>query len=195
MIHITYFEVGAVPILDFIFIVLSIFWLLEFLLFKSRTGKNENDDSRSFPWIMFSVLLVITVSVVSRETDIILLPYAPVTYAGIVLFAAGITLRYWGILELGKQFTRDVQVRAEDRIVSSGPFRILRHPLYTGLLLIVLGFSLYMNSIAGFLIVWVVFLPFLLRRIRLEEEMLKQGFGKEYESWMKTRYRLLPYIY
>lgn len=183
------------PVLDMIFIGLSVFWLLEFILFKSRKGKSEKEDASSFPWIMFSVVVIIGGSLAASELGFLILPVTALSYAGLAFFAAGITLRYWGIIELGKQFTRDVQVRQDDQIVSSGPFRILRHPLYTGLFFIVLGFSFYLQSLLGLLLVFLLFLPFLLRRIRLEEEMLKQGFGSKYESWLKSRYRLLPFIY
>ncbi|SDO40326.1 methyltransferase family protein [Alkalicoccus daliensis] len=183
------------PILDVVFIGLSIIWILEFLFFKSRRGKSDKEDTGSFPWIMLSVIVIVITSLVSRELQFLLLPYAGISMTGLFIFAAGIFLRYWGIKELGKQFTRGVQVRKNDTLVSSGPFRILRHPLYTGLLFIVLGFSLYTSSLAGVFFTAVLFLPLLLRRISIEEEMLKEGFGEKYESWLATRYRLLPFIY
>ncbi|TVP83017.1 MAG: isoprenylcysteine carboxylmethyltransferase family protein [Alkalicoccus sp.] len=180
--------------LDIFFTALSILWILEFFIFRSRLS-GEEDEASSFPWLMAAVASIAAVSVVSRETGTAVFSSTILTTAGLFLYGAGIFLRYWGIIHLGRQFTRDVQVREGDRIVSSGPFRRLRHPLYTGLFSIVTGFAVYMGSFAGILLTAVFFLPFLMRRIRLEEEMLIQSFGSSYEKWLKTRYRLVPFIY
>ncbi|WP_187254602.1 methyltransferase family protein [Alkalicoccus halolimnae] len=183
------------PLFDLLFIGLSIVWVLEFIFFKSRKGKNEQEEAASFPWIMLSVVFVIVISLVSRETGLLLLPFTWLPFAGSAVYALGIFLRYSGIIALGRQFTRDVQIRSSDRIVSGGPFRLLRHPLYTGLFCIVTGFALFTASLAGLLLVLFLFLPFLLQRIRIEERMLKEAFGPEYEKWLEPRYRLIPFLY
>jgi protein-S-isoprenylcysteine O-methyltransferase Ste14 len=182
-------------LLDLLFIVLSIVWILEFVFFKSRKGKSDQEDAVSFPWIMLSVVFVIVISLVSRETGILHLSITWLPLAGLAVYAFGIFLRYWGIIALGRQFTRDVQIRSSDRIVSGGPFRLLRHPLYTGLFCIVSGFSMFTASLPGLLLVLFLFLPFLLQRIRIEERMLKEAFGPEYEKWLEPRYRLIPFLY
>src|SRR5690606_3199590 len=115
--------------------------------------------------------------------------------AGIFLFASGVFLRYWGILHLKPQFTRHVTGQKGDRIVSTGPYRILRHPLYTALLLIAVGMALFFQSliaaaVGGAVVGWA-----LAKRMDGEEEMLIREFGGEYREWMKRRARLLPFIY
>ncbi|QKS72255.1 isoprenylcysteine carboxylmethyltransferase family protein [Paenalkalicoccus suaedae] len=183
-------------VLDYIFIGLSIIWVGEFLLFKSRkTEATDEADGSSFPWILISVIAVVAISLVSREFGILATEQAGIQTIGVVLVGLGIFLRYWGIMELGKQFTRDVQVRDGDKLVSKGPYRILRHPLYTGLFSIVLGFSVYTGSILGVVTALLFFTPLLLRRMQLEENMLIGAFGPEYKTWRESRYRLFPFIY
>ncbi|CAM3941628.1 methyltransferase family protein [Alkalicoccus chagannorensis] len=180
---------------DWIFIFLSAAWIGEFLLFRSRKGDKSEEDTGSFPWIMAAVLAVVIVSVLSREMALFTMPLAGILYSGLAVYAAGIALRYAGSAALGRQFTRDVNVSSSDTIVSSGPFRLLRHPLYTGLLLITFGFALYMTSLLGLAAAVFGVLPALLRRIELEERMLTQAFGEDYQTWMKKRYRLIPFLY
>ncbi|MFC4737033.1 isoprenylcysteine carboxylmethyltransferase family protein [Bacillus daqingensis] len=182
------------PLYDIIFTALSIIWVLEFLLFKSRRNTDRSERG-SFPWIMTAAVSAVILSIVSREAGLLTFGGAGVLTAGLILYASGIALRYWGILALGRQFTRGVQVREGDQLVSHGPFRLLRHPLYTGLLLLLAGFALFMTSLPGLAIVLFVFLPLLLKRIRDEEAALTRSFGSTYQEWLEGRYRILPFIY
>ena len=86
-------------------------------------------------------------------------------------------------------------VREGDMIVSSGPYRKLRHPLYTGLFLIGIGMALFFTSLIA-AIAGGLFLAFALnKRMQHEEALLVEKFGPEYKEWMKHRARLIPYIY
>lgn len=179
---------------DWLIIAFTLVWIGEFVLFRSRK-KSDEDEQRSFPLILSSVLLVILTAVLTREFEFWTYDILMIQMAGVFLYGAGIALRYWGIIHLGKQFTRDVQVRDGDTLVGTGPYRLLRHPLYTGLLFTVLGFTVYTGSpIASFLFLFTA-LPALIQRIRGEEAVLIQAFGNRYRNWMKTRYRLIPFIY
>ncbi|GEL07828.1 methyltransferase family protein [Salisediminibacterium halotolerans] len=182
---------------DWIITAFAVLWIGEFLFFRSRksNASANEESSKSFPTIFLAVLLAIVISLLSRESGVASFPFPGSALAGAVLFAMGILLRYWGIRELGKQFTRGLHVQDGDKVVSSGPFRYLRHPLYTGLFTAVFGFVLYTASLAGFFIAAAGFLPLLLKRIRSEETLLTDTFGAEYQNWAKQRYRLFPYIY
>lgn len=184
------------PIIDVVFFTATLIWIGEFFFFKNRQTTNEKDqEASSFPWILLSVISVIAISVASREMNLLHIELQLLSWIGIILYIAGISLRFWGIIRLGKQFTRNVNVIEGDTIVSSGPFRLLRHPLYTGLFVILLGVSCYSGSLLGLTIILSFFLPVLLKRISLEESMLRKAFGQDYEDWCKRRYRLIPYIY
>ncbi|MCE7793125.1 isoprenylcysteine carboxylmethyltransferase family protein [Salipaludibacillus sp. CUR1] len=182
---------------NIIFFIITFIWLAEFIVFRNRKPgeKKKSEETFTFSGILLSVLAVITASVFSRELNIWLIESSLVLWVGLLIYGTGTGLRYWGIIKLGKQFTRHVNVAEEDTIVSSGPFRMMRHPLYTGLFFILLGISTSMGSIAGLLLVFIVFMPFLLRRIRLEEKMLTETFGEEYKDWAGSRYRLIPFLY
>ncbi|ADH98622.1 methyltransferase family protein [Salisediminibacterium selenitireducens] len=180
--------------IDILILFFTLLWIGEFLRFKSRKSTDQ-DENRSFPVILFSVILVIATGVLTRELGLWTVTSLPLSAAGAFLFGGGILLRYWGIVHLGKQFTRDVQVREGDTLVGTGPYRLLRHPLYTGLFAAAAGFSLYTGSIAAFLLAFITLLPALIRRMQSEEQTLIGAFGKTYQEWMKTRYRFIPFLY
>ncbi|QAS54610.1 methyltransferase family protein [Halobacillus litoralis] len=182
---------------DVLFLVITFFWLAEFIVFRNRRSA-EGDDSlerRSFPLILAAVVSAITSSLIMRELDFGILTVTWIWWVGLFLYAGGVSLRYWGILHLKDQFTRDVSVKEGDRLISSGPYRLLRHPLYTGLFFIIIGFCLGVgNLITAFLCGWLVTYA-LLHRINLEEAMLVEEHGEKYKDWCRTRYRLIPFIY
>ncbi|NIK12038.1 methyltransferase family protein [Alkalibacillus almallahensis] len=180
--------------IDLLFIILSIIWLSEFTVFRNRKV-NDSTDRRSFSWVLIAVLIIITASLISREMNFWVIDWPIAAWFGIIIFASGITLRYWGIRTLGKQFTRHVYVDQADVLIKHGPFKWLRHPLYTGLLLIMTGFTLINLSFIGFLLVFSWFIPTIIHRIQLEESILIESFGHSYEQWMKQRARLIPFIY
>ncbi|MBM7579533.1 methyltransferase family protein [Jeotgalibacillus terrae] len=180
---------------EWIFIVVSIAWIGEFIFFRNRgTGEGDPLEQKSFYYILMSLLAMILLSLVLQELRGTAAGEALV-WIGLLLFALGVFLRYWGILHLKAQFTRHVTVREGDQIVSTGPYRKLRHPLYTGLFFIGTGMTLFFTSVIATVLGAVALTFTLLIRIRYEEKLLMSKFGPEYEQWMKHRYRLIPFIY
>jgi protein-S-isoprenylcysteine O-methyltransferase len=114
---------------------------------------------------------------------------------GLCLFVAGVVLRWYAIIYLGRFFTTDVAIAKDHRIIDSGPYRLLRHPSYTGSLLIFLGFSLCIGNTASFLVMMLFFSIGLLQRIRIEELALTEAFGERYRAYMRKTKRLIPFVY
>ncbi|MFD1032327.1 methyltransferase family protein [Metaplanococcus flavidus] len=182
--------------LDWIFTAIAILWIFEFILFRNRgTTQEDKVEKRSFLLIFGALAGTITAAAIIGEMRLFETAMPWLKMMGILLFAAGVFLRYWGILHLKAQFTRHVTVQQGDGIVSTGPYRKLRHPLYTGLLFIAIGMALFFQSIVaaifgGVLVGWA-----LTKRMDGEEAMLTEEFGEEYREWMKRRSRLIPFIY
>jgi len=113
---------------------------------------------------------------------------------GLALVWAGIALRLWAVLVLGRFFRTIVVVQDEHRLVTKGPYRLLRHPSYTGTLLTMLGFGLgFGNWIALALLTAGPFLAYSYR-IAVEEDALRSRFGAEYEAFARDRRRLIPFL-
>ena len=109
--------------------------------------------------------------------------------------AAGLLLRAWAIRVLARQFTVDVSVRPDHELVRRGPYRLVRHPSYTGALLTFLGFALALGSWASLAAVMVPVVLAFLRRIRIEERVLAEAFPEAYPAYARTTWRLVPYVW
>jgi protein-S-isoprenylcysteine O-methyltransferase Ste14 len=114
---------------------------------------------------------------------------------GVGLMALGLATRVWAVAALGRSFRTTVEVEPGQRVVSTGPYRWVRHPAYTGLLLIVAGYGLALGNWLSFAACLVLPLPAILRRIRIEEAELNRVLGDTYRSYQATTARLLPWLW
>jgi len=131
----------------------------------------------------------------ARFAALLPLDAAALHAAGLVLFAAGLALRWYAMRYLGRFFTFDVAVAADHRVVDTGPYRLVRHPAYTGSLLSFVGLGLCGdNALSLGVLVVPVALAFG-RRIAIEESALAQALGTAYVDYMHRTKRLVPWVY
>jgi protein-S-isoprenylcysteine O-methyltransferase Ste14 len=114
---------------------------------------------------------------------------------GVAIVLTGIALRGWAILSLGRYFRRTVTIEPGQRIVRRGPYRVLRHPSYTGIFLIVAGFGLAFGSWAGAAVALLIVFVGMLPRIRVEEAALTRACGADYTDYANSTARLLPHVW
>ena len=117
-----------------------------------------------------------------------------VRWIGVILFAAGGALRIWPVFVLGRRFSGLVAIQPEHTVATSGPYRIICHPSYLGLLVNALGWALAFRSGVGVLLT-ALLIPPLLARIRAEERLLRTQFGGEYDVYCSRTPRLIPGLY
>ncbi len=113
---------------------------------------------------------------------------------GLALSALGLAVRLWTRRTLKAQYTGHVQVAAESALQTGGPYRYVRHPGYTGYLLICLGTAAGFGSLLGAAAVFLVLLPGLYYRMGVEEKLLAEHFGEAYRVYARRTKRLLPGI-
>ncbi len=111
-----------------------------------------------------------------------------------LLLAAGIILDIIARLTLGRFYSENAQVRQDQKLITHGVYRFIRHPIYLGTLLFSFSAPLILRSLLG-LLVMMMLLPMIIIRIRLEEKVLAEKFGREYELYARKTKRLIPYIY
>jgi protein-S-isoprenylcysteine O-methyltransferase Ste14 len=111
---------------------------------------------------------------------------------GVVLVLVGAGLRDWAIVTLGRFFRREVTIAPGQRLVRRGPYRVLRHPSYTGLIVVCAGYGLAFGSWVGVALAVLVMALGLLPRIRVEERALAGEFGPEYADYARSTARLVP---
>jgi protein-S-isoprenylcysteine O-methyltransferase Ste14 len=116
----------------------------------------------------------------------------PYRVAGVIVMWLGLAIRIWAIAALGQAFRTTVEVEPGQAVVSTGPYRRVRHPSYSGLLLIVAGFGLAAGNWLALVICIVLPLPAVLRRIQVEEAELTGVLGDRYRAYQAQTKRLIP---
>lgn len=119
----------------------------------------------------------------------------PAYVAGIALIVAGSLLRRHCWKQLGASFTGDVRARPDQQIVTTGAYAILRHPSYTAGLLMNLGIGLALGSWASVAVLVVTTFVVYGYRISVEERTLATTIGEPYREFMRTRRRMIPFVY
>jgi len=111
---------------------------------------------------------------------------------GCAVGLAGVTLRWWAIRTLGRQFTRNLQVGSDHDLVVGGPYRYVRHPSYTGAILMLAGVGLGLGNALGLAACLVLSTIGYIQRIPREEELLSRELGEPYTEYASRRRRLVP---
>ncbi len=117
-----------------------------------------------------------------------------VFWLGIVLVYVGLAFRLYAIIVLGRYFTPSVAVVADQHVVEDGPYKLIRHPAYTGLLIMFLGFGLSSTNWLSLLALMGCILIGLSYRIYVEERVLQEHLGKRYQEYMQRTKRLIPFV-
>jgi protein-S-isoprenylcysteine O-methyltransferase Ste14 len=114
-----------------------------------------------------------------------------VRWLGLAVAAAGVILACWSRNVLGRNWSSVVQLKQEHDLIEYGPYRYIRHPIYTGLLLAFAGTALKVGDWRGLVAVAIVLVSFW-RKLRLEERWLTEQFGPAYVAYMRRTKALLP---
>ncbi|TAN07904.1 MAG: isoprenylcysteine carboxylmethyltransferase family protein [Rhodanobacteraceae bacterium] len=118
-----------------------------------------------------------------------------VFWVGIVLMLAGTAFRWYAIKVLGRFFTRSVATREGQYVVETGPYRLIRHPSYTGAMVTILGLGLAMTNWLSLLLVALGTLIGYEYRVRVEERALCEGIGNAYREYMRRTKRFVPFVW
>ena len=111
--------------------------------------------------------------------------------AAIALTLAGMALAVWARVHLGRNWSSAPSIKEQHQLIRSGPYRLVRHPIYTGLLIALAGTLLANGRVRGALTLVVVWLAFDIKR-RIEEDFMVQTFGPQYEDYRRSTGALFP---
>ena len=113
--------------------------------------------------------------------------------AGLVIVAAGLVFSVWARITIGRHWSATVTVKEGHELVENGPYRWVRHPIYTGLLVGFAGTALALDEWRGWLAVLIAFAA-LWRKLRLEERWMSEQFGERYAEYRKRTAALFPFV-
>jgi protein-S-isoprenylcysteine O-methyltransferase Ste14 len=117
-----------------------------------------------------------------------------VRWLGLFLYGLGLALMSWSRAALGRMYSGEVTIQKSHRLIKTGLYRYIRHPIYLGMLSSALGLSFLFRSWIG-LVAMIPIVVGLLFRIKDEEEVLRKEFGREWETYCKQSWRFIPYLY
>jgi protein-S-isoprenylcysteine O-methyltransferase Ste14 len=171
-------------------------WWLGELVFSIRTTlTHEGRRSASFFVLTVATAGAIPVAaILANQFDHLALPgpgWWPVV-VGLTVTIAGIGLRIWAIRELGRFFTYAVLIHEGHRVIDTGPYRRIRHPSYTGLLMGMLGLGIALGTWVSVPACFVPALAAFTWRLLSEEQVLAAELGEPYRAYMRRTRRLVP---
>jgi protein-S-isoprenylcysteine O-methyltransferase Ste14 len=112
---------------------------------------------------------------------------------GLGLEIIGLSIAVWARHHLGKYWSGRITLKVDHRLIQSGPYAFVRHPIYTGILLALLGTVISIGTVRSFIAIVLMFLSFAVK-LTLEERWLCAHFGAEYEEYRRRVKALIPCV-
>jgi protein-S-isoprenylcysteine O-methyltransferase Ste14 len=172
-----------------VFSVWAVFWI-GWLIAAVGAKRSVSSTSR-FRW---PGLLALAAFALVRlfNTGTLAVSSPVVQVVGLILFASGLGLAVWARLYLGRNWGMPMTERAEPELVTSGPYRFVRHPIYSGLLLALLGTALATNLY--WLIALAILGAYFTYSASVEERLMMTSFPREYASYKAHTKMLIPLV-
>jgi len=160
-------------------------------------GKTQKDRGSRYYLLLSIMVGVGAAALVNRNEKFFFADGSTngLSWAGLVLMCLGLFLRIWAIQVLGKSFRTTVETHHDQQVCQDGPYRLLRHPSYTGIVLICIGFGIAVQNWLSLLLAVVLPAIALLFRIQVEEKELAASLGPEYVAYQQHTKRLIPWVW
>ena len=159
---------------------------------KRNVIAGEINERATFLALLVSGTLVVTLALVEylvRRTGFQTVDFV----AGLLIAGLSFVVRAAAVRALGRMWSVHIEIRSEHQLVQSGPFRWVRHPIYFAAILELVGAMFFLNSFYTWIVFWVLFVPSLYARIRLEERAMIAQFGDAYLEYRETTPAVLPW--
>ena len=189
---------GAPPVVRWILVGTAAIWVM-LELRQSITHRPEGVKANWGSEVLFRLIVGVgaflagVLSGVAHSAKI--QPAALAFWIGIALFWGGISLRFWSFRTLGRYFTFTVQTSSDQPVITDGPYRVIRHPSYAGLLLVIVAVGLLIGNWWALVSLTVAMTGGLVFRIWVEERALMQNLGDGYRDYAATHKRLVPFVW
>lgn len=184
-----------------VFTALILVWVATELLTRARTRGNQTGTTTEWGSL---VAIGLTFAIgfgaaftLANHAEGAAIDFArrPIFILGALLVAAGIAFRQWAVYVLGRFFTVQVRVSEGQTVVESGPYRVLAHPSYTGMVMVFIGIGLMLGNWLSLACLAILPTAGLVIRIKVEERALLTGIGEPYRRFLETRSRLIPGVW
>lgn len=175
--------------------VLVAVWLVSWMSVK-RTARRQSWSSRLLQGSLVAggYLLMFNHGLRLGPLDVKFAPdTAGIAWSGLAVTAGGISLALWARVMIGRNWSGTVTVKEDHQLVRRGPYTLVRHPIYSGLLLASLGTAVAGREYRGLVGLVLVFIGFWVK-LRMEEQFMTEQFGAEYTRYKQEVKALIPYL-
>jgi protein-S-isoprenylcysteine O-methyltransferase Ste14 len=178
-----------------IWIVFYAYWLISAWKTRSPIKRKQSRFSFFLYGIVWVVIWVFIINWLSPAllSERIVPEGIGFTTAGLLITIAGLAFAVWARVHLGKNWSGMPTIREQHTLTRTGPYRFVRHPIYSGILLGLLGTAIGVGYFIIFCCVLLVLVLFVIK-FRMEELFLEEEFGEEYAQFKREVKALIPYV-
>lgn len=178
-----------------LFIFLWLTWKTDAFMMAVANEKEVREKKTIYFFAIF-LILVLSLTVYDYTHFNEVLPRSNfLRFTGLILMFFGICIRFISLRVLGEFSTAELTIQKDHQLIKNGIYSYLRHPLYLGVILILLGIPIIFSSLYGLSCVIIIGLPILVYRIKIEEDALAEAFGNEYLEYIEKTKKLIPFVY
>jgi len=188
-----YIKIG----LQICWVIILIYWILS----RNKTKKVADQEGRIKQFLYYILPLIVAILLLGpgewfghsliRENFVEHSNFVGIV--GLLFCSSGTFLACWARKKLGENWSLSIQKKENHELIQSGIYGIIRHPIYTGLLMLFVGNAIIVGDYRGIIAVLIVFTSFWFKLLQ-EEKMLLSIFGRQYIEYQKKTKALIPYI-
>ena len=178
-------------------------WITFLIYWQIKAANTKNTQRLEPAGSRILRALTMLVAIVLLSTTWIPLPwlYRPLWRAGFWPFWLGAALTVGGLLfavwareHLGRNWSRSVSIKEDHELITTGPYAVVRHPIYTGILAGFLGLAIAISEVRGFVVFVLIFLGFW-AKFSMEEKWMRSQFGETYAQYVHRTAALVPHLF
>ncbi|MFX1548484.1 MAG: methyltransferase family protein [Promethearchaeota archaeon] len=166
---------------------------------KGKKAKKELYKALSMFLLLFMIPLIVSLPYLEYSLIQKMILFPELTWMfwilGTLMIIIGGFLMCISRIILGRESSIVIGIEKDHKLVTKGPYHIIRHPIYVGSSFLFLGYSLSFSSLICSIVILLILVLWLNKRMTLEEKLLIEAFGDDYRNYMKHTKRLIPFIY
>jgi len=185
----------AIDIIRGCWLVFVAIWVIGSLSTK-RTVYRETHAQRLryWVWLVIAYFLLVYGPRLPYPLNLRIVPHVMLAaWSAAALCVAGLVFAIWARVTLGRNWSGVVTLKEGHELVERGPYRFVRHPIYTGILTMFFATALALGNLAGFAATLLMFASFWIK-LRDEEKLMLQQFPDRYAAYRRRAKRIIPFV-
>lgn len=184
-------------------VIIGMCWIVFWLYWIFSAFKSKKDAPLSNVNVFVAsrgglLVLAFLVTVAFRQLPVSITSHSlgtspPAQIVGLIIYLAGYSVALWARRHLGRNWGMPMTEKLKPSFVTSGPYQYIRHPIYAGMLLMIIGSAIDVN--AYWLIAFIVAVIYFMCSAVVEEQIMYREFPKDYKEYKRQTKMLLPYIF